>query len=97
MLLTFPSRSQFISNPSAKVLLKSLEEIEELTSGDALLYLNYPLYRDDGGGVVVPDALLISKLHGAIGFSFQKNQADLIERQRCEVVPGNGARALLIN
>lgn len=66
---TFPNRKQFENDASASILLQWLEEGFGDELSDAILYLSFPLYRDEEGGAVVPDCLMISRYHGVIALA----------------------------
>lgn len=66
----FPSKEQFKKFPAAESLLSLLERNEEdLGIKDGVLYHNFPLYRDDDGGIIIADAMLLSPSHGVVGFA----------------------------
>jgi superfamily I DNA and RNA helicase len=83
MIETFPSRTQFLNNAPARVLLDWLESTSLSETGSALVYLGFPLYRDDEGGLIRPDVLLISQHHGVIGFALLASTSDSGEKSRC--------------
>ena len=63
----YPSKKQFENDPASAMLLEYLLKLEtELGLEQALLYHNFPLYRDDEGGVIVSDAMLLSSHLGVI-------------------------------
>lgn len=66
----YPSKEQFRKFPAAEALLSILDSnADELGIKDGVLYHNFPLYRDDDGGVIVADAMLLSRCHGVVGFA----------------------------
>ena len=63
----FPSINQFKSNPASAALLDALTKQEDpLGLSGATLYYSFPLYREEEGGVVVADCVLLSPNHGVI-------------------------------
>jgi superfamily I DNA and RNA helicase len=65
-----PSRIQFQKNPAAAALVTCLLENEnQFGLSDAILYYSFPLYRDEDGGAVVADSVLLSPLHGVVVFA----------------------------
>lgn len=82
----FPSHNQFNGTPAAAALLTSLLANEqELGLQHALLYHSFPLYRDEEGGVVVADCVLLSPVHGVITFALSTESQALAgsELERC--------------
>ncbi|QDV69028.1 hypothetical protein Poly24_27420 [Rosistilla carotiformis] len=66
----FPSKQQFKKFPAAEALLDVLEANEgRLGLKESVLYHNFPLYRDEEGGIIVADAMLLSPCHGVVGFA----------------------------
>ena len=85
----FPSREQFKSTPAAAALLDSLVANEhQLGLHEAMLYHSFPLYRDEEGGVVVADCVLLSPTHGVVTFALTTESKVLTgdELQRCLAV-----------
>jgi superfamily I DNA and RNA helicase len=85
----FPSRSQFQSNPASAALLNCLLANEpRFGLTEAMLYYAFPLYRDDEGGAIVADAMLLSPQHGVIVFALTTESHALSGRelQRCSEV-----------
>jgi superfamily I DNA and RNA helicase len=81
----FPSKKQFENDPAAAILLDCLSSLEkDLKLADALLYHNFPLYRDDQGGVIISDAMLLSPHFGVITCAISKAQdaEDQVELSR---------------
>jgi hypothetical protein len=63
----YPSKKQFEKDPVSNILLESLLQLEvELGLQQALVYHNFPLYRDDEGGLIVSDTMLLSPHLGVI-------------------------------
>ena len=82
----FPSRNQFQSNPASAALLDCLLANEETFGVDgAMLYHSFPLYRDEEGGLIVADSVLLSPLHGVIVFALTTENNTLSDEdvQRC--------------
>ncbi len=82
----FPSYDQFQRDPTAAALLNCLQTNEQqLGLSDAMLYYAFPLYRDDEGGTIVADAVLLSSRHGVIVFAFTRESHTLSSKdlQRC--------------
>jgi superfamily I DNA and RNA helicase len=82
----FPSRSQFQRNPASAALLACLLANEQqFDLSDAMIYYSFPLYRDDEGGAIVADAMLLSPQHGVVVFAMTTEAGDLSgsELQRC--------------
>lgn len=82
----FPSKNQFQSNPASASLLERLIAYEQnvgLTG--AMLYHSFPLYRDEEGGVVMADCVLLSQQHGVFTFALTTDAEALSsnELQRC--------------
>jgi len=82
----FPTRNQFTANPARAHLLNMLEAREhalELSGG--IIYNAFPLYRDEEGGVVIADCILISPSHGVVAFGVSEARETLSkdELQRC--------------
>ena len=72
----FPSKEQFKKFPAAEALLAILEKNQDdLGIAEGMLYHNFPLYRDDESGVIVADAMLLSKAHGVIAFALTNTQS----------------------
>ena len=66
----YPSEAQFRASPASDSLLNGLKRNQnDLGLDGAVLYHNFPLYRDDEGGVLVSDAMLLSPNHGVVGFA----------------------------
>jgi superfamily I DNA and RNA helicase len=81
-----PSRAQFLNNPAASALLATLESQEEpLALGDAILYRSFPLYRDEEGGVIVADSVLVSRVYGVVTLALSSAAHELAdeELERC--------------
>lgn len=84
-----PSRSQFRSNPTAELLFTQLEALEkEFAASSGLLYLAFPLYRDEERGLVRADSVLVSQQHGIVCFAFTSSKQSIGEDElrRCEEV-----------
>lgn len=48
----FPTRNQFTNHPASSALLTALEDIAvDFDLSGALLYRQFPLYKDSDGGV----------------------------------------------
>lgn len=61
----FPTVNQFKAKPAYAAILQALQNSEEqIGLQDAVLYHTFPLYRDDEGGLVVADCVLLSRRHG---------------------------------
>lgn len=85
----FPSDKQFRSTQVASALLDFLRGNENaLGLGGALLYHSFPRYRDDEGGIIVSDAVMISPFHGVIVFALtmEANELSPTELRRCNDV-----------
>jgi superfamily I DNA and RNA helicase len=85
----FPSRNQFRANPASSALLSALLDNEQqLGLQDSLLYHSFPLYRDEEGGVVVADCVLLSQKHGVVTFALTTASNVLAgpELERCQAV-----------
>jgi superfamily I DNA and RNA helicase len=81
-----PSPNQFKSNAAAEALMDCLKANQNrLGLDDAALYHSFPLYRDEEGGVVVADCVLVSRPHGVITFALTTESRDLAgaELARC--------------
>ncbi len=69
----FPSPNQFRSDPTAAALLNCLQANEQQFGlADAVLYYAFPLYKDDEGGTIVGDTVLLSSQHGLIVLALTK-------------------------
>lgn len=82
----FPSTSQFRTSPAASALLDCLRTNEQaLHLQDSMIYHAFPLYRDEEGGLIVSDAVLLSPAHGVIVFALTTDSPKLSkeEYQRC--------------
>lgn len=90
-MIALPSRTQFKNDASADSLLSSLENLYSEEWDNAAIYLGFPLYRDDEGGLIVPDILILTKTHGIIAVAVFKgpNRGSELERCKeiCEQVP----------
>jgi superfamily I DNA and RNA helicase len=65
-----PSINQFKSNPAAMSLVESLQRLSaEHGLEKAILYHSFPLYKDDEGGLVVADCVLVAPSQGVIPFA----------------------------
>lgn len=65
----FPSRNEFQKEPAAAALLAGLEKEISLDLAQAILYRYFPFYRDDDGGLIMPDCVLLSPWHGVIALA----------------------------
>ena len=85
---TFPSRAQFQNDPAAASLLEAIESSQQLELTQALLYRSFPLYRDEEGGLVVPDCLILSQYHGVIALALTAagSAPSKEEERRCEEI-----------
>ena len=82
----FPSTNQFKTSPAASALLDCLRSNEKsLQLQDSMLYHAFPLYRDEEGGLIVSDAVLLSPVHGVVVFALTTDSPKLSqgEYQRC--------------
>ena len=85
----FPTVNQFNSNPAYTSILRTLKTNEEkIGLGDAVLYHTFPLYRDDEGGLIVADCVLLSRMHGVIPFALSSDSEELSVSsvRRCQEV-----------
>ena len=82
----FPSKNQFEANPASDALLKCLLENEQrFRLEDAMLYHSFPLYRDEEGGLILADSVLLSPLHGVVVLALSTENDVLSEKEthRC--------------
>lgn len=82
----FPSKNQFQGDPaSASLLERLLANEHSLGLTGAMLYHSFPLYRDEEGGVVMADCVLLSQQHGVFTFALTTESNDLSpsEQKRC--------------
>ncbi len=82
----FPSINQFKSNPAYDAILHVLKSNEQAMGlQDAVLYHAFPLYRDDEGGLIAADCVLLSQNHGVIPFALAKDRDNLSQEseRRC--------------
>ncbi len=64
-----PSRESLAGNPGATSLVQVLEAAaDDLGIDDAFVYVDFPVYRDVDGVLVVPQLLLLSPTHGVTIF-----------------------------
>jgi superfamily I DNA and RNA helicase len=82
----FPSINQFKATPAASALLETLRNNEQaLHLQESMLYHAFPLYRDEEGGLIVADVVLLSPAHGVVVFALTTESKRLSEEefQRC--------------
>src|SRR5580704_10654573 len=82
----FPSKNQFQNYPaSASLLERLLANEQNLGLTGAMLYHSFPLYRDEEGGVVMADCVLLSQQHGVVTFALTTESPRLSKKEvkRC--------------
>lgn len=82
----FPSTNQFRASPAASALLDCLRQNDQILKlQNSMLYHAFPLYRDEEGGLIVSDAVLLSPVHGVVVFALTTDSQTLSkeEHHRC--------------
>ncbi|MCX7049784.1 MAG: ATP-binding domain-containing protein [Candidatus Sumerlaeota bacterium] len=85
---TYPSEGQFLRSPVSLALLNCLRQDEtECGLKEASLYLSFPIYRDEEGGALIADCLMVSAQYGVIAFALS-NEGQLSEGEfsRCREI-----------